>query len=172
MNHHFYPKIHYPEIYILEGGYCQYFKQSAARCQPRGYTSMDDPHHATARREDLDQFRKTKFGRVKSYAYGEGDPGGIFARPGNREQVGKRNTVPIGGGALFAAADAARTKRGGPGLKAPAEDGNTIQEEDEGVVMGTSPCPPANKRLSRGGEVHRPLLRAETLDAAKLAWGI
>ena len=28
MNNHVYPKIHYPEVYILEGGYNQYFLDS------------------------------------------------------------------------------------------------------------------------------------------------
>ncbi|KAI6036078.1 hypothetical protein BKA83DRAFT_104154 [Pisolithus microcarpus] len=58
MNNHLYPKIHYPEVYILEGGYCEYYKQSGERCQPQGYVTMDDPNHAHSRREDLDQFRK------------------------------------------------------------------------------------------------------------------
>ncbi|KAG9318859.1 hypothetical protein JVU11DRAFT_965 [Chiua virens] len=71
MNHRVYPKIHYPEIYVLEGGYCTYYDHSSSRCQPQGYVTMDDPSHAVSRREDLDQFRKIKFGRTKSYAYGD-----------------------------------------------------------------------------------------------------
>jgi hypothetical protein len=34
LNHHVYPKIHYPEVYILEGGYSQYYKESAVRFLP------------------------------------------------------------------------------------------------------------------------------------------
>ncbi|THH04561.1 hypothetical protein EW146_g10145, partial [Bondarzewia mesenterica] len=71
LNNHCYPKIHYPEVYVLEGGYCQYFKERSARCQPPAYVRMDDPHHAAARKEDLEQFRKAKYGRTKSYAYGD-----------------------------------------------------------------------------------------------------
>ncbi|KAJ3817996.1 Rhodanese-like domain-containing protein [Lentinula raphanica] len=58
MNNHVYPKIHYPELYILEGGYCSYFKRSAHRCEPPGYVCMDDPQQAVSRKGDLDQFRK------------------------------------------------------------------------------------------------------------------
>ncbi|TFY74380.1 hypothetical protein EWM64_g9629, partial [Hericium alpestre] len=66
LNNHNYPRVHYPEVYVLEGGYCQYYKESGARCQPCGYVRMDDPCHAASRKEDLDQFRKNKFGRTKS----------------------------------------------------------------------------------------------------------
>jgi len=71
MNNHNYPNIHYPEMYILEGGYCQYYKECSVRCELSGYVHMDDPHHAAAHREGLDQFRKAKFGCTKSYAFGK-----------------------------------------------------------------------------------------------------
>jgi len=107
MNNHIYPKIHYPEVYILEGGYCHYFKVSGHRCEPPAYVSMDDPNHASSRREDLDQFRKAKFGRHKSYAYGDGK-GLPFGQPQQQVQP-KRNTAPQ---SLFAAAaTAARSRR-------------------------------------------------------------
>lgn len=51
-----YPKTLFPEVYILEGGYCQYFKTSPNRCKPPSYVTMDDPVHAASRREDLNQF--------------------------------------------------------------------------------------------------------------------
>lgn len=106
MNNHIYPKIHYPEVYILEGGYCHYFKVSGHRCEPPAYVSMDDPNHASSRREDLDQFRKAKFGRHKSYAYGDAK-GLPFGQPQQQVQP-KRNTAPQ---SLFAAATAARSRR-------------------------------------------------------------
>jgi M-phase inducer tyrosine phosphatase len=52
---------------ILEGGYCQYFKESVACCETPGYVRMDDPNHAASRKEELDHFHKAKFGRTKSY---------------------------------------------------------------------------------------------------------
>src|SRR5688572_9731305 len=88
MNNHVYPKIHYPEVYILEGGYCGYFKACKERCEPQAYVKMDDPTHALSRREDLDQFRKAKFGRHKSYVFGEATKNSM------QQQQPKRNTQP------------------------------------------------------------------------------
>ncbi|KAH7917413.1 Rhodanese-like protein [Leucogyrophana mollusca] len=72
MNNHVYPKIHYPEVYVLEGGYCEYYRHCVPCCQPQGYVTMDNPNHALSHKEDLDQVRKAKFRRTKCYTYGEG----------------------------------------------------------------------------------------------------
>ena len=163
MNNHNYPKIHYPEMYILEGGYCQYYKACSVRCEPNGYVRMDDPHHAVARREDLDQFRKAKFGRTKSYAYGEAM--GLGGAPAQQQ---KRITVPSGGATqLFAAANAARTRRAGNALGTLVKDGNSIQSEDEDTNLGDSPCLPPLKSMGLKakelGPTGRPMtIRAET----------
>ncbi|KAF9218258.1 hypothetical protein BS17DRAFT_721918 [Gyrodon lividus] len=167
MNNHMYPKIHYPEVYILEGGYCEYYKQSASRCQPQGYVIMDDPNHAVSRREDLDQFRKAKFGRTKSYAYG--DLGSkVSSMTQQQQQQPKRNTAPAGAPQLFAAANAARTRR--HGLSTLAEIGNITQTDDEETDIGDSPCPPPTKgALSKAKRLGRgPITRAETFDAARM----
>ncbi|KAG6845177.1 hypothetical protein H0H87_012734 [Tephrocybe sp. NHM501043] len=167
MNNHVYPKIHFPEVYILEGGYCQYFKTSPLRCEPPSYVTMDDPTHAASRREDLDQFRKARFGRHKSYAYGDG------LKASSTSQQQKRNTAPSGGpNQVFAAANAARTRRSG-GLTTLAEDGNTTADADDtDTDLGDSPCPPPNKnaafkskRLGRA-----PLARAETYNPVRMAY--
>lgn len=166
MNNHLYPKIHYPEIYILEGGYCEYYKQCASRCRPRGYVTMDDPNFALFRKEDLDQFRKGKFGRTKSYAYGDL----ALKVAGMTQQPSKRNTAPAGAPQLFAAANAARTRRNG--LSTVTEIGNTTQTDDEETDIGDSPCPPPNKGtmlLSKAKRLGRvTMTRAETFDAARM----
>lgn len=168
MNNHVYPKIHYPEVYILEGGYCQYFKQCALRCQPSAYVTMDDPNHALSRKEDLDQFRKAKFGRTKSYAYGDGV---LKMNATSQQQQVKRNTTPSGGpNQLFAAANAARTRRAGPLTTLP-EDGNTTAHSDEDDTdIGDSPCPPPTKATAfKGKKIGRaPLVRAETYGPARM----
>ncbi|KAG6841676.1 hypothetical protein C0991_008314 [Blastosporella zonata] len=169
MNNHVYPKIHFPEVYVLEGGYCQYFKTSPLRCEPAGYVTMDDPTHAASRREDLDQFRKARFGRHKSYAYGDG-PGKTSSLVSQQQ---KRNTVPSGGpNQVFAAGNAARTRRGG-GLMTLAEDANTTADADDtDTDLGDSPCPPPNKgaalkskRLGRAA-----FARAETFNPVRMAY--
>ncbi|KAI0031492.1 hypothetical protein K488DRAFT_79028 [Vararia minispora EC-137] len=168
MNGHNYPKVFYPEIYVLEGGYCGYFKESRARIRPTGYVRMDDPHHAASRKEDLDQFRKGKFGRTRSYAYGDAMLGGTSSK------VIKRSSAPTGGSHnLFAAAgNAARIRRSG--LDTLAEDRSQATDDEE-TDIGDSPCPPPTKSAvfkgKRLGGLGRaaPLLRAETYDPSRFA---
>ncbi|KAL0580245.1 m-phase inducer phosphatase [Marasmius crinis-equi] len=172
MNNHVYPKVHYPELYILEGGYSRYYKESGAKCDPRGgYVTMDDPNHAASRRGDLDQFRKAKFGRHKSYAYGD------MTKPSSSSQQPslKRNSAPTGAPpTMFAAGQAARTRRGGStSLLTLAEDANTTADgDDTDIDLGDSPCPPPTKatvlktkKVSRG-----PLTRAETYGPGRMPY--
>ncbi len=119
---------------------------------------MDDPYHAASRKEDLDQFRKAKFGRTKSYAYG--DAMGIKAN--------KRNPGAVQ--PLFAASSGAHSHRdmSDNGLRAVPEDSYIFPSEDEETDIGDSPCPPPSKnpgvkakKLGLGG-TRGPLMRAET----------
>lgn len=169
MNNHVYPRIHYPEVYVLEGGYCAYYKHSAGRCHPQGYVTMDDPSHAVSRREDLDQFRKAKFGRTKSYTYGDlGSKVLGMTQQQQPQPQSKRNTAP-GTSQLFAAANAARTRRNA--LSTLTEIGNLTLTDDEETDIGDSPCPPPTKGVSSKVKrmVRAPIGRAETFDAARMA---
>uniref|UniRef100_A0A452I329 M-phase inducer phosphatase n=1 Tax=Gopherus agassizii TaxID=38772 RepID=A0A452I329_9SAUR len=49
-----YPNLHYPELYILKGGYKEFFPQYQAHCEPRDYRPM---HHEDFK-EDLRKFRQ------------------------------------------------------------------------------------------------------------------
>jgi M-phase inducer tyrosine phosphatase len=69
LNSGVYPRICYPEVYILEGGYSGFYNSQPAHCDPRGYVPMDDPKHVQSRNSDLHDFRK--FSRTKSFTYGE-----------------------------------------------------------------------------------------------------
>ena len=169
MNGHVYPRIHYPEVYVLEGGYCQYYRESGPRCQPPAYVRMDDPHYALARKEDLDQFRKGKFGRTKSYAYGEGKgPLALAAAPAQP----KRNSAPGGAAALFAAGAAARSRRTPGMLQTLQEDAGAAATdgEDDETDIGDSPCPPPTRGVAfKGGKMPRmPLVKAETYGPSRL----
>jgi len=169
-NNHVYPRIHYPEVYVLEGGYCAYYKYSSQRCEPRGYVTMDDPNHANSRREDLDQFRKSKFGRTKSYAYGDG----LGSKGSSQQGQLKRNTAPAAPGMFTTASTLARTRRNGSGsgsLATLPEAGNTTIPTDDEIDIGDSPCPPSNKgvMLSKAKKLSRvPFTRADTLDAGRM----
>ncbi|KAJ9125574.1 hypothetical protein QFC22_000536 [Naganishia vaughanmartiniae] len=72
LNNDVYPKVHYPELYILEGGYCDFFDKCPDKCEPCAYVPMDDPKHETKRDSDLHDFRK--FTRTRSFTYGENQP--------------------------------------------------------------------------------------------------
>ncbi|KAM9578239.1 M-phase inducer phosphatase 2-like [Guaruba guarouba] len=48
-----YPRLHYPELYVLKGGYREFFPQYRGHCEPQGYRPM---HHEDFR-EDLRRFR-------------------------------------------------------------------------------------------------------------------
>lgn len=52
-NKEHYPALHYPEVYLLHGGYQQFYKEQKELCSPQGYRPMRDPDHEA----DLRQFR-------------------------------------------------------------------------------------------------------------------
>lgn len=48
-----YPKLHYPELYVLKGGYKEFFLKCQSHCEPPSYRPM---HHEDFK-EDLKKFR-------------------------------------------------------------------------------------------------------------------
>ncbi|NWZ66794.1 MPIP2 phosphatase, partial [Acrocephalus arundinaceus] len=50
---HEYPQLHYPELYVLKGGYREFFFQFPSCCEPRDYRPMEHP----AFKEELRKFR-------------------------------------------------------------------------------------------------------------------
>ncbi|KAK7424948.1 m-phase inducer phosphatase [Neonectria punicea] len=58
VNAEYYPKLTYPEVYILDGGYSGFFVDHRCRCYPQEYVEMsDEKHQRTCERE---------MGRLKS----------------------------------------------------------------------------------------------------------
>lgn len=37
-----YPLLCYPDIYVLDGGYCQFFNNHSDFCEPKNYIKMED----------------------------------------------------------------------------------------------------------------------------------
>ena len=72
-NAHQYPKLTYPEIYILEGGYSTFFKEHKSRCFPQNYVEMNDKAHATACERGLGRIKqpRAKLGRAQTFAFGQ-----------------------------------------------------------------------------------------------------
>lgn len=52
-NKEHYPALHYPELYLLHGGYKKFYQEQKHLCTPQGYIPMTDPNHDA----DLRQFR-------------------------------------------------------------------------------------------------------------------
>ena len=141
---------------------------------------MDDPRFAASRREDLDQFRRGKFGRTKSYAFGDGKMMSIASATqqvlGGQSQS-KRNTAPAG---LFTAGSvqSGRSRRSG-GLQVLQEGGGRSSHDRESdgeetdVDLGESPCPPPTRGGPlKGRKIGRvPIARAETFDPSRMAMG-
>lgn len=69
-----YPALHYPEIYLLEGGYKAFFHSHMELCQPKTYLPMSDERYL----DDLKHFRA----KSKSWA---GERSHKGARPGLRQ---------------------------------------------------------------------------------------
>lgn len=46
-----YPRLDYPEIYLLEGGYQKFYDHYKELCDPCDYVKMIDPNHSEALRK-------------------------------------------------------------------------------------------------------------------------
>eukprot|EP00013_Stygamoeba_regulata_P002579 CAMPEP_0177636892 /NCGR_PEP_ID=MMETSP0447-20121125/4681_1 /TAXON_ID=0 /ORGANISM="Stygamoeba regulata, Strain BSH-02190019" /LENGTH=280 /DNA_ID=CAMNT_0019138785 /DNA_START=133 /DNA_END=975 /DNA_ORIENTATION=+ len=46
-----YPALHFPHMYVMEGGYKAFFNLFKAQCQPEGYVQMKDPLFKTERKK-------------------------------------------------------------------------------------------------------------------------
>ncbi|KAJ1951635.1 m-phase inducer phosphatase [Linderina macrospora] len=65
VNMHRYPHLHYPEVYVLEGGYRNFFNQHKPLCEPQNYIEMNDRAHTSDCRQRMQQFTR-QFKRTKS----------------------------------------------------------------------------------------------------------
>ena len=69
MNHVAYPSLHYPEMYVLQGGYKAFFEKFESLCDPQKYLPMSDANYINECRH----FRgvsKSASGRKKSLFLG------------------------------------------------------------------------------------------------------
>ncbi|KAI9005895.1 Rhodanese-like domain-containing protein [Gaertneriomyces semiglobifer] len=63
-----YPNLHYPEIYVLEGGYRRFYSEFKARCTPQKYVEMVDPAFIHDLKTSKAAHRR-EFGRSASQSY-------------------------------------------------------------------------------------------------------
>ncbi|KAL2154519.1 hypothetical protein VTH82DRAFT_3195 [Thermothelomyces myriococcoides] len=72
-----YPKLYYPDIYILDGGYSAFFAEYRERCYPQAYVEMNAAEHVNTCEREMNRLRQNRrgFGRAQTYAFGQQDPG-------------------------------------------------------------------------------------------------
>ncbi|EON65477.1 hypothetical protein W97_04715 [Coniosporium apollinis CBS 100218] len=73
VNEENYPRLTYPEMYILEGGYCAFYKQHNTRCLGT-YVSMEDKAHERTVEKELAKIKdnhRGKLSRAHTYTLGQ-----------------------------------------------------------------------------------------------------
>ncbi|MCJ1393989.1 cell division cycle- protein [Xylographa bjoerkii] len=72
-NAHQYPKLTYPEVYILDGGYSAFFKEHRVRCSPQNYVEMNAKEYANACERGLGRIKQQrgKLSRAQTFAFGQ-----------------------------------------------------------------------------------------------------
>ncbi|KAJ4858697.1 rhodanese-like domain-containing protein [Trichoderma breve] len=72
INAEHYPRLTYPEIYILDGGYSGFFAEHRARCFPPEYVEMSDEKHQRTCEREMGRLKSRKpFGRAQTFAFGQ-----------------------------------------------------------------------------------------------------
>lgn len=68
-----YPRLTYPEVYILDGGYSQFFAQHPVRCFPQNYVEMDAKEHAYTCEKEMGRLKqnRSKLSRAQTFAFGQ-----------------------------------------------------------------------------------------------------
>lgn len=58
-NKDYYPKLTYPDLYVLEGGYRSFFESHPILCTPENYVPMNDKEHKKECERELANLRRT-----------------------------------------------------------------------------------------------------------------
>ncbi|KAJ3554051.1 hypothetical protein NPX13_g10722 [Xylaria arbuscula] len=82
-NAEFYPRLTYPEVYILEGGYSDFFKLERDRCYPQAYVEMNAEAHANTCERELGKLQQKRkcLGRANTFAFGGNHEPMMFDSP-------------------------------------------------------------------------------------------
>ncbi|KAJ2841789.1 m-phase inducer phosphatase, partial [Coemansia brasiliensis] len=104
VNMHRYPALHYPEIYVLKGGYRNFFSFFKQQCEPQNYVEMNDQAFASDCRQRMVQFNR-QFKRTKSM---------------NDSSLSRSFSATVAGGALFMAQSPTMPQRSSSSSSLPA----------------------------------------------------
>ena len=77
-----YPRLTYPELYILDGGYSSFFSDHRSRCYPQNYVEMEAKEHAHACERGLGKVKqRSKLLRAQTFAFGQHSSPGMEDSP-------------------------------------------------------------------------------------------
>lgn len=68
-----YPRLTYPEVYILDGGYSAFFSEHRGRCYPQSYVEMSDEKHQRTCERELGRLKnngRKGLGRAQTFHFG------------------------------------------------------------------------------------------------------
>ncbi|KAK7425673.1 m-phase inducer phosphatase [Neonectria magnoliae] len=72
VNAEYYPKLTYPEVYILDGGYSGFFVDHRCRCYPQEYVEMSDEKHQRTCEREMGRLKSRKgLNRAQTFAFGQ-----------------------------------------------------------------------------------------------------
>lgn len=93
-----YPKLTYPEVYILDGGYSAFFAEHRARCFPQNYVEMDAKEHAYTCEREMGKLRhnRNKLSRAQTFAFGQGSIDDSPTAPNRSKTTGSADLMMTG----------------------------------------------------------------------------
>ncbi|KAK5115715.1 hypothetical protein LTR62_000804 [Meristemomyces frigidus] len=87
-----YPHLTYPEVYILDGGYSNFFQSHRAKCFPQSYVEMNDQRHERDCERGMARVKqRAKLQRAQTFAFGQNDVEGMDDSP---TAQGRQNIAP------------------------------------------------------------------------------
>ena len=77
-----YPRLSYPEMYILDGGYSKFFAEHRSKCYPQNYVEMNDQRHEQACELGMAKVKqRPKLFRNQTFAFGQSAHGEMDDSP-------------------------------------------------------------------------------------------
>lgn len=72
VNMEHYPRLTFPEMYILDGGYSRFYSQQPSKCYPQSYVEMNDERHEQACERGMAKVKsRPKLLKAQTFAFGQ-----------------------------------------------------------------------------------------------------
>ncbi|CAK7271022.1 m-phase inducer phosphatase [Sporothrix epigloea] len=87
-----YPRLSYPELYILDGGYSGFFSEHPCRCYPQAYVEMGAAEHVFACEQGMGRLKQNRKGlhRAQTFAFGQHDASPLSGLGADKRSNGAR----------------------------------------------------------------------------------